>query len=58
MHYKNDTSSGQTRKPVKKSTDYSCYAEERKEASWLSRLGNWEKSQLAKEPPRRVKPRR
>ena len=50
MHYKNDTSSGQTRKPVKKSTVYSCYAEERKEAAWLSQLGQWKESKLAKGP--------
>ena len=42
MHYKNDTSSGQTRKPVKKATLHSHYVEERKEAGWLAQLAQWE----------------
>ena len=44
MHYKNDTSSGQTRKPMKKATRHSQYAEERKEAGWLAQLAQWEQS--------------
>ena len=44
MHYKNDTSSGQTRKPPKKAAHHSLYAEERKEAQWLARLAQSEES--------------
>ena len=48
MHYKNDTSSGQTRKPPKKASLHSQYAEDRKEARWLARLAEYEQTRVPK----------
>jgi len=49
VQYNNNTSSGHIRKP-KKACQHSQYAEERKEASWLARLADYN----MKNPPRRV----